>query len=274
MNCLKSFCCFKKCVNRRAEEIKCIIGATGPAGPMGATGRGLQIDGIVASEELLPKTPLNGTAFLVGESAPRKMFVFDSASGEWIDQGYLQGEKGEKGDKGDTGYGEIKSAYLFTLRSPDFVIYNGGFEVPSRGRLPILEEREVSLESPITLDKENSTILFKEAGVYEIGFTFSAYTKISQDEFDLNADFVAVGFREVDSDNVIAGVNDWGYNEVPHNISGQGIVKIDDVSKEYELVNLHVRPLFLLAGRKEQTMTSSYMITPLVTVVIKQLQKI
>lgn len=276
MKCLRNFCCTKKCKNRQHEEIRYIMGSTGPAGPAGATGRGLQIDGTVASEQLLPKTPRNGTLFLVGNDTPRKMFVYDEKSSAWVDQGYLQGEKGEKGnkgDKGDRGDGETRGVYLVTLRNPNFVIYNGGFEVPSRGRLPILEEHEFSVESPVELDKTNSTIRFNETGVYEVGFTFNGHTKIAQDEFDLNADFVAVGFRQVDSDNVLVGVNDWSFNEVPHNMSGHGLVRVDDATKSYELVNLHVRPLFLLAGRKEQTMTSSYMITPMVTMVIKQLQK-
>ena len=58
-----------------------------------------------------------------------------------------------------------------------------------------------------------------------------------------------------------------------HTICQPWLFRVDDTTKSYELVNLHVRPLFLLAVRKEQTMISSYMITPMVTMVIKQLQK-
>ena len=181
------------------------------------------------------------------------------------------GPAGERGATGLSGEGKISASYIVTLRSPDFVIPNGGFEVPSRGRLPLRQEVSYSVSSPVTLYPDEGIIMFNEKGVYEVEFIANGYTKKAEQDFDLNGDFSAVGFRKIDSDEVLIGANDWSYNEVPHNIVGHGIVVVENENDGYELVNLKVTPLYILGGRKELTMTSSYMITPVVSMIIKKI---
>ena len=270
MNCFKKLCgCGEK-----QTKIKYFRGATGPAGP---AGKGLRIDGTVSDVSRLPLSPENGTAYLVGVTESKLLYTFDALTKVWINQGYLKGDKGEKGDngekgdKGEAGYSLFSTAFITTLRSPDFVIPNGGFNVPSQGRVPLGEIQESAGEEIVRIDKDQNTIKILNEGKYKVNFILNAYTQISGEQFDLNADFVAVGFRKVDSDEVIAGANDWSSYEVPHNISGQGIFSAE-TGDEFELVNLHVRPMYIMGGRKEQTFTSSYMITPVMTMIITRVE--
>ena len=46
--------------------------------------------------------PMPGDAYGVGASHPYDIYIY-SASGEWVNNGPIQGPQGEKGDKGDTG---------------------------------------------------------------------------------------------------------------------------------------------------------------------------
>jgi hypothetical protein len=83
----------------RATGPKGDKGDTGEPGPAGPPGKGLQIDGTVSSIDELPPSPVIGTAYLVGEEAPRDLYTYSDA---WTNQGKLQGPKGDKGDKGST----------------------------------------------------------------------------------------------------------------------------------------------------------------------------
>lgn len=103
------------------------VGATGPQGPVGATGpqgpqgpQGLQgpqgprgadgadgssftIIGTVDTISDLPSTATSGTAYFVGTTPPRLVYVYDTETNTWINQGYLQGPQGEQGPKGPQG---------------------------------------------------------------------------------------------------------------------------------------------------------------------------
>lgn len=90
-------------------------GATGPMGPKGDkgdkgdSGNDFTIEGYVSSTASLPQNLTAadvGTAYLVGTTTPRKVYLWGYDETEilgWSDQGYLQGPKGDKGEQGEQG---------------------------------------------------------------------------------------------------------------------------------------------------------------------------
>lgn len=70
-------------------------------GPQGEPGRGLTILGYYATSDALDAakkaTAVRGDAYGVGTAAPYDIYIFDSASGEFVNNGPLQGAKGEDG---------------------------------------------------------------------------------------------------------------------------------------------------------------------------------
>ncbi len=82
-------------------------GEKGEKGDPGANGNSFRVTGTVVSVEALPsadETEL-GTAYFVGEQAPRSIYALVQSNGAavWQNQGVLSGPKGDKGEKGDKG---------------------------------------------------------------------------------------------------------------------------------------------------------------------------
>lgn len=123
-------------------------GETGPAGPKGETGRGLTVLSYYASKAALDAaqkgTAKAGDAYGVGAAQPYDIYIFDGITGEFINNGPLQGAKGDTGATGPhgaTGNGisgiALKSGnhapgtsdvYTITLTDGttfDFEVYNG-----------------------------------------------------------------------------------------------------------------------------------------------------
>lgn len=84
-------------------------GPQGPKGDKGDSGNDFVITATVTSTSQLPTTAAAGTAYFVGLTAPRDIYVFDGLTNTWVNQGQLQGPKGDQGPqgiqgpKGDTG---------------------------------------------------------------------------------------------------------------------------------------------------------------------------
>ena len=88
-------------------------GDTGPAGPKGETGSGFRVLGYYGTKAALDTAQKAaaqvGDAYGVGSSEPYDIYIFDGISGEFVNNGPLQGAKGDTGDtgpqgpKGDTG---------------------------------------------------------------------------------------------------------------------------------------------------------------------------
>ena len=84
-------------------------GPTGPQGPKGdpgekgADGASFIVVGTVETTAELPDTAPAGTAYFVGATAPRPVYVYDEPRGAWVNQGPLQGPQGVKGDQGEQG---------------------------------------------------------------------------------------------------------------------------------------------------------------------------
>lgn len=271
MSCFNKIChCVKNCNCKNSTYvIKGERGATGPAGPVGS---GLQVQGTLPSADLLPLSPPSGTSFFVGENGNTSLYVYDDKTKSWQNEGSIKGEKGEKGEKGDSGINITNATYLVTLRDPSFVIPDEGLEIRSGERLPIknIHDRSTT-QGVVTLDAQNNTLSFLEGGAYEITATFNGFVKFPEGDFQPDRDFLCVGFREVNSDNVYIGVNDYNAQQTPHNITMQGILQIPNPTKPYEIVNLQKKSLFLLGGKKSQTLTNSYFTTPILTLIIKKL---
>ena len=82
-------------------------GPVGPQGPKGETGSGFRVLGYYSTKAALDAaqkaTALAGDAYGVGAAEPYDIYIFDGVTGEFVNNGPLQGAKGDKGDKGDTG---------------------------------------------------------------------------------------------------------------------------------------------------------------------------
>ena len=82
-------------------------GETGPAGPKGETGRGFTVLGYYGTKAALDAaqkaTASAGDAYGVGTAEPYDIYIFDGITGEFINNGKLQGAKGDTGETGATG---------------------------------------------------------------------------------------------------------------------------------------------------------------------------
>ena len=77
----------------------------GPEGPKGDTGAGLVILGHYTSLDALLHAvtdPAPGDAYNIGTSYPYDTYVFDGTTGNWINNGPLQGPTGPQGENGYT----------------------------------------------------------------------------------------------------------------------------------------------------------------------------
>lgn len=82
-------------------------GEQGPAGPKGETGRGFKVLGYYGTKTALDTaqkaTAAAGDAYGVGTAEPYDIYIFDGITGEFINNGPLQGAKGETGERGPQG---------------------------------------------------------------------------------------------------------------------------------------------------------------------------
>ncbi len=85
---------------RGEQGLPGINGENGRDGKDGKDGKSFNIIGSVTSTSQLPQTAPAGTAYFVGASAPRDVYVFATATNAWVNQGKLQGPRGEAGPQG------------------------------------------------------------------------------------------------------------------------------------------------------------------------------
>ncbi len=180
-----------------------------------------------------------------------------------------KGETGTRGDIGPTGPTSISSALIVSYVDPQ-TFPTEGQEIASNARLP-LNRLEFNYGTIIDLDSDENLITFNETGAYRITFAINAYVKKTGDNFDHKTDFVAVGFRAVDSDEIFAATNNWTPNESAANSFGQGLFIIDDLTKKYELVNLQKKSIYINGADIGQTVSHSYFSVPMITLVITKL---
>ena len=82
-------------------------GEQGPAGPKGETGSGFKVLGYYGTKAALDAeqkaTASAGDAYGVGTAEPYDIYIFDGITGEFVNNGPLQGAKGETGERGPQG---------------------------------------------------------------------------------------------------------------------------------------------------------------------------
>lgn len=82
-------------------------GEQGPAGPKGETGSGFKVLGYYGTKAALDAaqkaTAEAGDAYGVGTAEPYDIYIFDGITGEFINNGPLQGAKGDTGPEGPQG---------------------------------------------------------------------------------------------------------------------------------------------------------------------------
>ncbi len=242
-----------------------IIGPTGPRGPKGNS---VFISGSYDTyEELIKNHPTgeDGESYLVdGE-----LYSWDKETNTWEDMGRLQGPTGPKGDKGEMGppgINLLRSAYIVTYN--DGTVPDGIVVAPSSS-LPI-ERIELDLTNLVTLNDTEKTIKFNTAGYYRITFIVSAYIEPSQ-PYNKKTDFITLGFRKKDTDNVYIGASKWQKDEVATQIIGHGIISVENPNNKYELVSLGKKDIKLNSPDLKDISSTSYFTNSLITIVVEYL---
>jgi len=94
------------------QEFRAARGRVGPPGPQGPPGTGVEIQGVVQTEDDLPASGDTGHAWMVVEpdqdyygivTDRPVLFVWDHVDGAWVPAGPLQGEPGPEGPEGPPG---------------------------------------------------------------------------------------------------------------------------------------------------------------------------
>lgn len=261
-------------------------GPTGPMGPMGPSGKdgtSVTILGSYDSEEDLKKdhtTGSSGDSYLVGDD----LYVWSSDG--WKNVGRIRGPKGEKGDMGLAGpKGDIgpigptgPSGPSAPINTAYFITYNSG--IPEEGyrvgvleRLPITRE-ESDNSGQYELNTSDNTITFNEAGVYKLTFIVNAYVKKDNDYND-KEDVVAIGVKKVGEDIVYAGSSNWSYDNRVVQLTGQGMFVIaDETDEKLEIVNMSQQSIYLKSPSIDSVSSHSYIVNPLLTIIIEYLDKV
>ncbi len=259
------------------------VGPTGPVGPIGPKGKdgtSVTILGSYDTEEDLVREHPNGNSgdsYLVGDNL--YVWSFDN----WKNVGRIRGPQGEKGDIGPTGpKGDagpigptgpsgppllISTAYFITYNSG---IPNEGYRVGVLERLPITRE-ESDNSGQYELNTSDNTITFNKAGVYKVVFIVNAYIK-KDDNYTTDQDIVAIGVKKVGEDIVYAGSSNWSYDDKVVQLVGQGMfVVADENTEKLEIVNMSQRSIYLNSPSIDYLSSYSYIVNPLLTVIIEYL---
>ena len=248
-----------------------LTGPTGPMGPTGPNGNGVKIMGSYHNyDDFMKEHQIGKTddSYLVDE----ELYVWDDKNKQWVDAGKIkgpkgdigpQGPKGEKGDVGPTGpvNNTIRSAYLITFHNID-----GEKNVPFLSKIPI-ERKELDLTNLITLN--DNAIQFNVAGYYHISILVSAYIKDYTG--NPNTDFVTIGFRKKDTDEIYIGASVWENDGMAFQIKAEGMIAIVNPKDEYELTNLSNQTIYLYSPNLTDISSNSYFTNSLVTIFIEYL---
>lgn len=186
---------------------------------------------------------------------------------------YIVGPTGPKGEQGITGptgptgpSSNNRTAYLATFNDGTS---QDGITVPTNEALPI-NYKELDLTNLVTLDTTNNTIKFNSAGYYKLTFIISAYVK-KDTTFNPDTDFVSIGFRKLDTDNIYIGASSWINDDTAKQITATGIMAIENPNNIYELVNLGKKDICLFTPDLLNIESSSYFTNSLITVIVEYL---
>lgn len=241
-------------------------------------------------EDLLDEHPKGviGDAYLIEDD----LYIWPETNDMWVNVGTIRGPKGDTGEQGEKGLdgapgpqGQVGPIGPIGPTGPTgpeeiqvgyFITYNNNFpaagvEVLSGQRLPITR-KEVDNADIYELNEAENIITFKKQGNYKVEFSVSAYVLFENGTtFNPKTDFISVGFRKVDEDTIYAGASQYIYNQSAVTLNSQGLIVIGNVNDTVELVNFAKRSLYLDSPRLENTLTDSYHINPVVSLVIEYL---
>ena len=159
-----------------------------------------------------------------------------------------------------------RNAYLATFNDGTS---SDGIMVQVNEALP-LERKELDQSNLITLDNKNKIIKFNTIGYYKLTFIVSSYVKKTGD-FNPNTDFVSLGFRKINTDNIYIGASNWINDEITKQITAQGVIAVEDINDMYELVNIGQKDIYLLTPDISNISSKSYFTNSLITVIIEYL---
>lgn len=251
-----------------------VDGKEGPTGPKGPAGNSVKILGKYNSKEELIKdhqTGNIGDAYLVDGD----LYVWSDNTKVWEDVGRIQGPEGPIGNTGATGPTGPEGPQAIS-RSSYLVLFNNGISedgilVTPNNRIPF-DRKEIDRTNLVNLNDDN-TINFKTIGYYKISFIVSAYTRATDVIFNPHRDFVALGFRKINSDDVYIGASEWIYDETATQIMAHGILSVENTNNSYELVNLGNYDIYLNTPDLNDINSNSYFSNSLVTLIIEYLGK-
>ena len=177
-----------------------------------------------------------------------------------------KGDIGPKGEKVEDGPTVLRSAYLVTFNDS---MSKEGIEVPQNTNLPVTR-KELDVTDLVSLNIDNA-IKFNVMGYYKITFVVSATIKNESDKFNPDTDFIALGFKQKDTDLVYVGASKWTNSEIGTQIVGHGIVAVTNPNNLYELTNLGSKTIYLNSPDLNNIMPSSYFTNSLLTIIIDYL---
>lgn len=120
--------------------------------------------------------------------------------------------------------------------------------------------------------KTRNNIKFRKIGHFKVLFKVNAYIKKNDTNFDSNQDFVALGFKQKDSDNIYIGASVFISDEVSREITADGILVVLDTNIEYNLVNLSKQSIYLKTPDLKNINSNSYFVNSPVTIIIEYLR--
>ncbi|MBP3635893.1 MAG: hypothetical protein J6J17_05550 [Bacilli bacterium] len=233
------------------QNKRCCRPCFGPTGPTGPTGPSGGPAGVITVGNTITGEP--GTQAAVIESL--------------VDNNNVLNFVIPQGPTGPTGPQKVRSAFLLKF---DDNYAQDGIEVLSNGRLPI-DRIGIKTSDICVLDPNDNTIQFNKVGNYRIDFTVNASIQYPNTNFDLNTDFISIGFRRVDDGVIYAGASEWINDEASHQIVANGLFVVDNVATPYELVNFSNRTIYLNSPGIENLGLPSYFLNPVVTILIQYL---
>lgn len=233
----------------------------GDIGPTGPAGFGVRILGNYNTlDDLIREHPTGnvGDGYMIGNN----LYIWSDNQGAWANIGEI---KGPKGDPGEAGPEKIGAAYLVSFNSN---YPKDGYEIFEDERLPI-ERKELDTNDICVLD--NNTIKFNKIGHYKITFTVYAKVPYFNTSYDPEIDFVSLGFKQVNTDNIYIGSSYFIKDEEVKQITGQGIIAVNDINAQYELANTSKRTIYLNTPDVNNIKSNSYFVNTPITLIVEYL---
>lgn len=109
-------------------------------------------------------------------------------------------------------------------------------------------------------------------GYYKITFVVSARIE-PENPFSFESDFITIGFRQNNTDNVYIGTSKWLYENQYINLLAQRILAVDNPTNIYELVNLSPKTIYLNTPDIKHIKSKSYFNNAVVNIVIAYLDR-